>query len=607
MTILQALNAHYERLHTNDSNTPAFGYSREKISYAIVLSEKGEAIDVQPLLDTSGKKPRPRLLSVPQLAKRTVGIKSNFLWDKTSYVLGVPTLPEKPANEATGLYEDRVEKIRERCAREHSSFKELHVSLLADTDDVGLTALLRFVETWIPTHFGRLHCHKDLFGANLVFNLDGDQDFLHVRTKARHLVAMHVANMAGEEGFCLVTGRNAPISRLHPAIKCVRGAHSSGGSIVSFNLDAFKSFGKRQGANAPVCEQAAFAYTTALNTLLAHDSRQRVQVGDTTVVFWAEATGDEAAAAAAENLLLMLIAESDSATDEEEAAKVADVLKQVAAGRPLAHTGLGVQEETRVHVLGLAPNAARLSIRFWEVGSIGMIGRRIVEHWRDVRIEPAPWQTPPAARRLLYETAVQGKAENIPPTLGGPLMRAILTGVPYPRSLFAAIITRMRADKTINGVRAAICKAYLARDHRLNPAKEDVPMSLNPDETNPAYRLGRLFAVYEGIQKAAQGSVNATIKDRYYGAASATPASVFPMLMRSSAHHLSLLRKDGKGGWYEREIDAILSGVGTVFPRSLHLEDQGRFALGYHHQRVTKRSAPQRAGEQPADTEDKEV
>ena len=254
-----------------------------------------------------------------------------------------------------------------------------------------------------------------------------------------------------------------------------------------------------------------------------------------------------------------------------------------------------VHRDTRFHILGLSPNAARLSVRFWYVDSIGEIARRIAEHWCDLRLDPIPWASPPSVHRLLYETAVLRKADNIPPTLGGALMRAILTGGRYPRALLVAIVTRMRADKNVNGMRAAICKACLARDHRLGFEEEDVPVSLNPNEPNAAYRLGRLFAVYEGVQRAALGgNVNATIKDRYFGAASATPASIFPLLERNSVHHLATLRKGDKGGlahWFDREIDSIFAGMDSEFPRSLRLGDQGRFALGYHHQRATRRNA----------------
>ena len=579
MSILQALVGYYERLDSESvKDLPRYGFSREPISYALVLSMDGDVVDVVPWLDTSGKLPRPSLLPVPQRSVRTSGVAANFLWDKTDYALGA----KRDKN-------DQRSTKPVSAQREHDAFKELHLRLLAEADDEGLTAVRRFLLGWEPSRYEALRHSGEMLGANVVFQLDGESRFVHDRDAAQRVWRNHLAEQQGGEGLCLVTGQRAPIKRLHAKVKGVRGAQSAGASIVSFNLNAFESFGKDQGANAPVSERAAFAYTSALNTLLAPDSGRRIQIGDATTVFWAEAAAGKEPARAAEDLFSLLIA--GPPTDASEEVAVVDKLRAIEAGRPMAEVAPDVCQDTRFHILGLAPNAARLSIRFWYEDTIGAVGERIRQHWTDLRLDPTPWRTPPAVWRLLRETAVQGKSENIPPALAGALMRAILGGGRYPQSLLAAVIGRMRADGQINGLRVAICKACLARDYRLEFAKEEVPVSLDPDEINPAYRLGRLFAVYEGVQRAALGSVNATIKDRYFGAASATPASVFPLLFRNAAHHLAALRKD-KGGlayWFEREIDAILGGVGTILPNSLRLEDQGRFALGYHHQRAARR------------------
>ena len=586
MTILQGLARHYDRLVANDE-APDYGYSLEAVSFGIVLSRSGEVVDVLDLRDTSGKTPRPsRRFWVPRPANRSVNVVSNFLWDKTAYVLGVKG--------------DRDSKAPVPVQRgEHADFRQLHLRLLAGTDDAGLKAFLAFLEQWNVENFGNLAHANDMLDTNIVFRVDSEQRFVHERPTARRVWQDHLAAQGQAEGRCLVTGEWGPVQRLHPKIKGVKGAQSSGASLVSFNLNSFESFGRAQGNNAPVSERAAFAYTTTLNTLLAQTSSRKIQIGDATTVFWAEAAGDEAEAEAAEDLFSFL-AEPHIPTDAEEAVKVADKLAAVADGRPLGDVQPKLNENTRFFVLGLAPNAARLSVRFWYEDSIGAIARRIGEHWRDIRLEPSPWSTPPAVWRLLLETAAQRRAANIPPTLGGGLMRAILTGSRYPHSLLAALVARMRADKDINGRRVAICKGCLARDYRLGFEDEDVPMSLNPDEKNVAYRLGRLFAVYEGVQRAALGNVNTTIKDRYFGAASATPASVFPLLERNSTNHLASLRKGEKGGlayWFDQEIDSIVGGLDTNFPRSLRLEEQGRFAIGYHHQRATRRAASHKDGD----------
>ena len=584
MTVLHALASLHERL-CSTGRAPAFGFSSENISFAVVLCPDGTVIDTQDHRDTSGNTPRPRRYEVPRPVKRTVQLAPNFLWDKTAFALGVKL--------------DRDSRELVPAEREYAAFKAFHRRMLATSDDQGLRALLRFLETWRAERFSSLRHADSMLNANIVFRLDGEMSFIHERDSARRIWLNHLDAGQGARGFCLVTGERAPIARLHPPVKGIGGAQSSGASLVSFNKEAFNSFGKDQGANAPVSEQAAFAYTASLNTLLEHGSRQRIQIGDTTTVFWADAGGDERQAAGAEHLFPALF-DPPEPSDSDEAARIHDKLSAIAEGRPLAEVDPGLNEDTRFYVLGLAPNAARVSIRFWCEDTIGGMARRVAEHWRDLQLEPSPWRTHPAVWQLLYETAVQRKAQNIPPTLGGALMRAILNGGRYPQSLLAAIVGRMRADKNVTGRRAAICKACLARDYRLGIGKENVPMSLDRNEMNPAYRLGRLFAIYESVQRAALGhQINATIKDRFFGAASATPASVFPLLERSSANHLALLRKGDKGGlahWFDQQIDEILSGMHTAFPRSLHLEDQGRFAIGYHHQRELKRGPGREAG-----------
>lgn len=573
--ILSALSDYYQRLLERDeSDISPFGYSQEKISYALLLSAQGELLDVQDIRLLSGKKPQPRLMSVPQPEKRTSGIKSNVLWDKTSYVLGVSA------------------KGGERTQQEHEAFKTLHRQILIGERDPGLQALLQFLERWQPEQFQPPQFSEEMLDCNLVFRLDGQQRYLHETPAAQAVRARLLADADCCEGLCLVSGQRQPLARLHPAVKGVNGAQSSGASIVSFNLDAFSSYGKSQGENAPVSEQAAFAYTTVLNHLLRRDehNRQRLQIGDASVVFWAQAATPPQAAAAESTFWSLLEPPAD---DGQEAEKLRGVLDSVTKGRPLHKLDPQLQEGTRIFVLGLAPNASRLSIRFWAVDSLEVFARRLAEHFRDLRLEPLPWKTEPAIWRLLYATAPsrdgRAKAEDVPPQLAGEITRAILTGSRYPRSLLANLIMRMRADGDVSRIRVALCKAVLAREARLSgkPHQEELPMSLDKDASNLGYRLGRLFAVLEGAQRAALGDkVNATIRDRFYGAASATPATVFPMLLRNTQNHLAKLRKDkpGLAVNLERDIGEIIDGMQSQFPRSLRLEDQGRFAIGYYQQ-----------------------
>ncbi|XSG85845.1 MAG: type I-C CRISPR-associated protein Cas8c/Csd1 [Methylohalobius sp. ZOD2] len=575
--ILQALNSYYQRLADREQ-VPPFGYSEERISYALVISPDGSLVNVDDVRDLSGNKPRARTIRVPQeLEERTSGIRPHFLWDKSSYVLGVT------ANET-------------KCAEKHAAFKQFHKKILEGESDEGLHALLAFLERWEPHKFQAPFFNKEMLDANFVFRLDNEREYLHERPVARDIRERLLAISDAEHGECLVAGRQAPLARVHPRIKGVDGAQTSGASIASFNDDAYLSYGGKKndtGTNSPVSEQAAFAYTAVLNHLLRRDvhNRQRLQIGDSTTVFWAEADSKEKSEVAELTFADMLNPPSD---DIQEAAKLRSILDAVSKGRPLNELNPQLDENTKIYVLGLgAPSKSRLTVRFWEIGSLNLFVHRLAAHYEDLRIEPLPWKTEPAVWRLLYATTPsrngKTKADDIPPRLGGEMMRAILTGSRYPRSLLTNMIMRFRADGDISGLRVALCKAVLTRDRRLGvkTINEEIPMSLDKQSTHPGYRLGRLFAELENVQKAALGSnVNATIRDRYFGAASATPASVFPVLLRNTQHHLSRLRKDKPGLAFtlEKEIGEIMDGLGTQFPRSLRIEDQGRFAIGYYHQ-----------------------
>ncbi|RIQ18698.1 type I-C CRISPR-associated protein Cas8c/Csd1 [Bordetella avium] len=575
--IIHALYAYYQRLlERAEEGLAPFGYSPEKISYEIVLAPDGKLVAVYDLRNTSGKKPLARLMSVPQPEKRTADIKPNFLWDKTSYVLGVSASSK-------------------RTAKEHDAFKALHQESLLGTTDAGLQALLKFLVSWKPENFAAPFFSSEMLDANMVFRLDGDPLWLHERAEARALRATLLAASEEQNGAaaCLVTGEMLPVARLHPSIKGVSGAQSAGASIVSFNLDAFTSYGKIQGHNAPVSEQVAFAYTAVLNHLLRRTERnhQRLQLGDTSVVFWAEAA-DRSEAEEAEFTLESLLA--DPPDDSQESARVQAVLQKVSAGRPLSEITPQLQDGTRIYVLGLAPNASRISIRFWVTGTLGVFTKRLAQHEQDMRLYPLPWRIAPSAYRLVLSTVPNRdgaipKMDDVRPHLVGELMLAVLTGRLYPRTLLSNTLMRIRADGNLSGLRAAICKGVLTRERRLggNVHVEEIPVSLDKASISPGYRLGRLFAVLGLVQRIALGpQVNATIRDRYYGSASATPALVFPILLRNAQNHLSKIRKEkpGMAVNMEKDIREILDGLAEHFPRCLRMEAQGQFAIGYYHQ-----------------------
>jgi CRISPR-associated protein Csd1 len=328
-----------------------------------------------------------------------------------------------------------------------------------------------------------------------------------------------------------------------------------------------------------------------------------MRIGDATVVFWADASDavDEEAAFMAEQLFGAAGAADGrvAVQDAGEAAKLRDALVQVAAGRPIEQLGLGLATGTRFHVLGLSPNAARLSVRFWLEDRFDVFIEHLARHYRDLEIEPSPWRGPPPSIQwlLVRTTALMEKFDNIPPLLAGEMTRAVLGGGRYPRALLAAAIGRLRAgDDPRHGWHASVMKAVINRSE-----KEKLPVALEPENANIAYQLGRLFAVLESAQYAALGRVNASIADRYYAAASATPALVFGRLLRGLRNHVADAHKRGQGGWIDAKVGQIVQRLPPDLPRTLRLEDQGRFAVGYYHERATR---PARAADATPETED---
>jgi CRISPR-associated protein Csd1 len=586
---LAALAARYERM-AGRGEAPVPGFAPAQIAFVLLLDRDGTLVDVLDERTGDGKKKRPKVVEAPQAPKRTVAVASGFLWDKTSYVLGV-TRPDPGADEG------RQARAQMRLAKEHEAFKVRHAELLGDIDDDGARALLVFLAAWAPESYDGLQYADEMLDQNVAFRFDRDRGLLHERPALRLVAAGQAASPDAVVGQCLITGANAPIARLHPSIKGVPGAQSSGASLVSFNAGAFTSHGRVQGDNAPTSELAAFGYGAALNSLLSVTDgpdkngrpryRNRVQIGDATTVFWVEADADEAAQAESlAGLMFGAPAPSESEIEAGHAVEARHVMAMLEAGRPLRDIDARM-DGFRIYVLGLSPNAARLSVRFWSVGSLGELAGHFQDHWRDLRLDPGPTKDPPALWRLLLQLAAQGEAKNIPPNLSGEVTRAIITGGRYPRALLTQALMRIRADGEVSGLRVALLKAVIARDHRKDPTKEDAPVSLDPTELNCGYRLGRLFAIMEAAQAQAIAGVNASIRDRFYGSASATPGHVFPLLLRGVQDHLSKIRKTkpGLAVKYEKAMAEVADGLTSAFPPALDMESQGRFALGYYHQR----------------------
>lgn len=559
--ILQALYDYYQRkcaAADPAERLPAYGFEEKEIPFVLEITADGQLVQLRDTRSVEGKKKVGRRYLVPQSVKRASGIAANLLWDNLEYVTGIDTR-SKP----------------ERVVEQHAAFRARINTLPASAQaDPGLQAVQRFLDTFDVDRLALEPTFAEAKEGNalVTFQLHGDDELICQR-KAVRTASVASADAASEGGLCLVTGQAAEVERLHASIKNVWGAQSSGASIVSFNLDAFASYGKRQGANAPVGKPAAFAYTTALNHLLGKGSRNRFQVGDASTVCWAELDTEF------DPVLAEIFGQHDNPDEGVQA--VATLFEAVKSGR-----FDGTEGETLYYVLGLAPNAARVSVRFFHRLKLRDLAPRILQHFTDLQLAHGPNEPDhPSLFRLLAACAVQGKADNIPPNLGGAVIDAILAGpdAPYPSLWLNAAINRCRAERNVGYLRAAAIKVCLNRSIRRNPKEKEFNPMLDPDNTNAAYRLGRLFAVLEKIQEEASPGLNATIRDRYYGAASSTPVAVFTTLLRLKNAHLKKL-SPGRAVNFEKLLGEVLSCV-TDFPAHLPLVDQGRFALGYYHQR----------------------
>lgn len=560
--ILQALNDLYGRLEQDpESGIPRRGYSAEKISFCLVLDRDGQLIVDEDVRDHSGKKPLPRFVDVPEAAadRRGTKIVANFLWDNLGYLLGV-----------------NPKESEERTRAKFEAFKAKQRAIAGNVDDEGMQAVLAFLDSWSPSRGDTLQYREDMTSANLTFRLDGERRFVFERPAVAAAWWKYKQGKAsGIEGLCLVSGETKPVARTHPPIRGVRDAQPTGAALSSFNIPSFLSYDKEQNYNAPVGEAEAFAYTTALNHLLARGSRRRVQVADATTVFWAERT------TGFEELFGLVMDPAGVEDDPAAAVRLASFLEAVRQGRRPPE--IAAEENVRFFVLGLAPNASRLSVRFWLVDTVAEMSRRIGQHYQDLDIERRYDSEPefPTPRQLLRDLAPLGDYERIPPPLAAALLRTVLGGGRYPAGLLAAAVTRIRADHEVSRLRAGVIKACLARSARLDHKPEVFTVSLDTDNRNPGYLMGRLFAVLEKAQQDALPGINTTIKDRFFGAASATPAAAFPRLIRLAQHHMAKAEK----GWIsDKRMGEIMDQI-TEFPAHLSLEDQGRFALGYYHQR----------------------
>ncbi len=557
--ILQALVEYYERrCAREDGALPRPGWERKRLPFIVEITPEGGFVQIADTRVPDGKRLVAREFLVPKAIMRTSGVAANLLWDNVEYALGISVDGQSPRT--VEAHKAFLSTITERFGGEPA--------------DAGVVALVEFL-AGLPIE----QMEHDPLWAEMV----AGNPFISFRL-AGHASLICECELPADPaapaptGTCLVTGKRAPVSRLHPPLKGIRGANTSGASLVSFNLSAFESYGHEQGDNAPVSEEAAFKYTTALNDLLSSDSRRKAWLGDSTFVFWAERQADELV----EQGVASLFSDPAPEDPDRQSEAIRAVLKALSDGSWTAVP----DDAGRFYVLGLAPNAGRAAVRTWTVASAEEIAKRLQDHFEDIDIaRPGFSMEHPSLFRLLRSIAPQREAKNIPPNLQGDVAYAILTRGPYPISLLAAAIRRSCAEGDVTPERAALIKAVVNRHRRASGhQREELSVALDTANPDPAYRLGRLFAALERTQQTASPGLNATIKDRYYGAASSTPITVFPRLLDLSNHHLAKIESPHTRAWLERLIGEIVDGIPRI-PAHLSLIQQGDFAIGYYHQR----------------------
>ncbi len=556
------------------------GWTLVGVSWGLLLDADGTLTDVvkeEMEVPVNGKDKKTKKVPVPMRmparVTRTVGIDSNCLCDNSAYVFGVDN-KGKP----------------DRSKQCFDAFKAKHEQLLSGVDHPAAAALLGFIRGWRPESAAEYpalteHFSEICAGGNIAFIVDGE--YIQDIPEIAEACETEVDSTDEREGICLVTGKRAPIARVHPNITGFPGAQSSGASLVSFNDMAYESYGCEgsQGYNAHVGEYAAYAYTEALKWLLRNDDHHRM-LGDTMTVFWAEDGEDP--------LAQFFGLTMDGMTDND----VKSAMRALAKGSSFVWQSIPLRPSNRFYVLGLAPNAARLSVRFFLSDTFGFLMKNMVAHMERMEIVKPSFETRDCVPfwQMLGETVNPNARDKKPvPILSGDLPRSVLQGLPYPVTLYQQVQLRLRAGDDISWGKASIIKAYLlknAAESKSNiPYKEVLTVQLNEETNCVPYVLGRLFSILEGLQERAIDGITTTIRDRYFTSAFNMPYAVFPSLINLAQAHLKKL-KDSERIYYDRRIQDLLCRLDSPYPKRLSLEEQGIFQIGYYHEkqyRYTKR------------------
>lgn len=552
--ILKALYDYYNRCE----GLSAKGLEQKEIGYLIVIDKDGAFVRIESRM--KDKKTAQTFLVLQTIKRSGRKYAPNILWDNYEYVIGGADESAKKHDTFIRMIEKLKEQVSsDRYLNAISEFYKKNEKL----EDIIKNDVL----------YEEMHKSK----KNISFLLQGESKIAAENEKVWNLILSQSAD-DGIYGICLVTGKKDSVARLHTTIKLTKDT----GPLVSFKTDrGYDSYGKEQGYNAQISGDAEFAYTTALNAMLQKGSHNKFSVGNRTFVFWASSNSE--AAEQTEGSLFDLLGYTEEEVDDPNA-KIEQVRKVFTA---IYSGSLKTSLEDRFYILGLAPNSARIAVVYWSECSLKEFAGKILCHFEDMKIKDTRIDKKPymGIKSMLAAVTLNGKQSEATPNLPEAVVKSIFQGTPYPFTLFSACIRRIRAESgnkdAIRIARMAIIKAYL---NRINDNNKKIETMLDKSNTNQGYLCGRLFAVLENLQYAA--NKQDSIRSGYMNAASSTPSAVYPTILKLSNSHYSKLAKDKKGLaiYFDNQKKEIMAQI-SDFPDTLDLSDQGRFFLGYYHQK----------------------
>ena len=572
--LLQSLVKLYEAW-ADKGEIEKLGWNPVKISYGVSLDEDGNVDEIIHLKTNApkGNKEIPSLISLPMPVKRSVGVASNFLYDNATYVFGYDN-SNKP---------DRAKQC-------FDCFRNVGNKVLENTDDEFSAVIKKFLQKDY-SEFENL--------SDLLTNLNCTENTIDdILNKGANLLLMPLGKFPTDskticeswnsyyehsdapKGVCLVTGKDDHIAKLHPVIKGIRGAQAAGASLVSFNATAFDSYGKENGYNAPVSEYAAFAYTSALNKLVS-DNDHRIFAGDTTVVCWTED---------GESAYQDVFAGIFNSDDEVKQKDLHDTIVSIVNGNEVKWEGIPLNPSNNFYILGISPNSARLSVRFFIQNTFGKVMENLLKNQQRMEMVKPNFEkfNYIPLWRILGETVnKKSRDKKCKPHLAGDVLNSIINDYNYPSTLYYGILGRISAEQNINWVKASVLKAYLLKNYD-SKYKEEITVDYNENSNNKAYLLGVLFSNLEEIQNNANPGIKSTIRDRYFTAASSTPSRVFPILIDLAQNHIKKIPNVGAKVNCQKMLTETMSKLGDKFPNRLKLDEKGMFQLGYY-QRTQER------------------